>query len=314
MPSHLLLFLSTSLANSPQNPHDDLAGLDDQSVKPSPLQITGLERDQESQKAVYHPETRSTRRHPSWSNSRTTLSLSLTTLSKATTRSSRRHTTGRSARLNSSGELLSCENMANLYRRIKESMELKTTTSTCFLAESLLKELICESTVKTALEQHGLETNVSEIAAFIRDKGRRLFAILVYAGQAKQIEKYYENGFTDDLLPVKVKSRNDNGYTLESLATKGANLKAVDATFSSWDEQAIDHFCEVAQWPFLAPVFREEKFQYAFYEESRMPFLDLRSVTESNFSIVSEGYIHRDHLQIQTDSKIVRCDISTQPS
>ncbi|PVH75774.1 HET-domain-containing protein [Cadophora sp. DSE1049] len=151
---------------------------------------------------------------------------------------------------------------------------------------------------------------MSELVTFICDKARKLFAILVWADEEKEIEKFYKNGFTDDLLPVKVKSRNRKGYTLESLATNGTNLKAVNAIFSSWKDRSIDHFCDHHQWPFLAPVFREEEFQYTFYKQSRMPFLDLRSMNESNFSIVWEAYIHKDHLQIQTGSRMVRYDPS----
>ncbi|KAE9367915.1 HET-domain-containing protein [Stipitochalara longipes BDJ] len=193
--------------------------------------------------------------------------------------------------------------MASLYRKIKSKMELEE--SECFLAESSLTDLICESEVKAALEKFKLKTDTSELATFICKKARRLFAILIWADHEAQIEKFYKNNFTDDLLPVKVKSQDGEGYILESLATNGSNSKAVNDTFSSWTDRSIDHFCDAHQWPFLVPVFREEQFQYAFYKQSRMPFLNVRSVNEGNFSIVWEAYIHKDHLQMRRNSKLL---------
>lgn len=303
-----LLFLQPSRSNQPQDLQDDKTVPEDQALKPNTRQITNFGKNPESQEESPGPEAQVTQRRSTWSSSRTTttLSRSLTTLSKATTRSSRRHLTGRHSRVNSGGELLSSENMKRFRRKIHSSLELKDDDSSRFLAESQLKELICQPTVANFLEQDGSASSTdldkTELAAFICSRARRIFAILVWAERENQIEQFYKNGFTDEMLPVKVKSRDDEEWTVESLVTNCTNSKAVSTTFSSWRDSEIDYFCDHNQWLFLAPVLSEEKFQHRFHEKTRMPFLDLKRMNESNFSIVWEGHIHIDHLRLRDGS------------
>jgi hypothetical protein len=195
-------------------------------------------------------------------------------------------------------------------RKIKASMELKNDYNSCFLAESKLNELFCESTVTKLLEEHGSKltthTDISKLSAFICKRAKRVFAILVWAEREHLIEEFYNNNFTDEWLPVRVKSPDDEYYEVESLDQKCTNQEAVRATFSTWTDGDIDNFCDNYQWPFLAPVFHEKQFRYRFHEKSRMPFLDRGDQKKTNFSFVEESTMHSDHLQIQANSTIVR--------
>ena len=196
--------------------------------------------------------------------------------------------------------------MENLYLKIQNRMDSKE--SACFLARSCLTDLICESEVMEALKELRLSTEMPELARFICKKARILFAILIWAEKEDEIELFYRNNFTDSLLPIKVNFNSGEKYALESLAPNGTYSRAVNETFSSWKLRSINHFCEV-QWLFLVPVFREEQFQYRFDKNSRLPFLNIKSVNDGNFSVVCEAYIHKDHLQVRKESKLVRVDL-----
>jgi len=186
-------------------------------------------------------------------------------------------------------------------------MELRDDSNSCFLADGLLKELINESTVTTFLEQHrenfGMDTDTSKLAAFVCQRARRAFAILIWTDRANYIEQFFKSGFTDEMLPVQVKNRDDEDWVVESLNITFTDSKAVSATFSSWQDIKIDSFCDYGQWPFLAPVFRGDQFRYAFHERSRLPFINSRDQKETMFSFIDEWEIHPDHL---TGSTIVR--------
>jgi hypothetical protein len=193
----------------------------------------------------------------------------------------------------------------NLRREIRQAMELKDFSTRSFLPESRLKQLISESTVTRTLERYQSysKTNISELVTFVCSGAMRIFAILVWGDRENLIEQFYQNGFKDDLLPIKVTFYNDEDWAVESLAARPINSGAINATFSSWTESAVDSFCDLHQWLFLAPVFRENKFRYQFHEQCRLPFLNLGTQEESNFSLVQEWNIHPDH--IQTDSTVV---------
>ncbi|KAF4627092.1 hypothetical protein G7Y89_g11064 [Cudoniella acicularis] len=176
------------------------------------------------------------------------------------------------------------EKMKPLRSRIMEKMERQGDSSERFVADNCLKELICEPAVAAALERYksGLKTEISELASFVCNGARRVFAILVWSECEILIEQFYKNGFKDEMLPVKVQFNGDGDWKVESSGTKSANLKVVDAVFNR------------------APVFGEKEFRYMFHKQCRMPFLNYTNQKESNFSVVEEWIIHQDHLQIDS--------------
>jgi hypothetical protein len=204
--------------------------------------------------------------------------------------------------------------MPSLRADIKASLVPKNKKNNWFLPEGRLKELICKTAVETALEQHRaeLKTEISELATFVCSGARRIFAILIWGDREKLIEGFYKNNFKDNLLPVKLNVDDDGNWTVESLANGSMNSKVVNATFKQrpWTEASVDDFCDSHQWLFLAPVFREEVWQYVFYSGCRMPFLNVSDGKETNYSVVEGCNIHPDHLK--TRKKTVICDLLLQ--
>ncbi|KAL8365344.1 hypothetical protein RB595_004244 [Gaeumannomyces hyphopodioides] len=71
----------------------------------------------------------------------------------------------------------------------------------------------------------------------------------------------------------------------------------VAATFGRWDERAIDEFCEIYQWRFLAPVFDGVQFYNMFAEKAVMPFWSSGDIVKHGpFSSVEKRQAHRAHL------------------
>lgn len=179
-----------------------------------------------------------------------------------------------------------------------------------FVPTGILDRILDRATVGRVLEQHkrNLDVDISALESFICSNARRIFAILAWADSEPLIEQFYLHGFVDEQLPVRVhlEVNDDDLYEATSFRLGNISIDRHPFNYHQWTDRNIETFCDNDQWPFLSPVFEEDKFRYKFHERTRMPFVEERhrSLKESYFSVVEEWRIHRDH--IRTPRLIVR--------
>lgn len=168
-----------------------------------------------------------------------------------------------------------------------------------FVPESALRKLLHKAAVRKALEKHTIETDIDSLALFVCDKATRIFAILAWAESESLIEQFYKHQFIDDQLPIRLEE-NYVEDCVEAISFQFGKISIEKHPFNNdhWTDRTIDDFCNHYQWPFLTPVFYQSQFRYNFHERTRMPFVDKRFRSErgSNFSVVQEWSIHRDHI------------------
>jgi hypothetical protein len=220
----------------------------------------------------------------------------------------RRESSGSTSSSSSVGE------MGSLRDKIKDALVLRHDHTQYFLPEGVLEGLLSERAVTGVLEPYKskLQIDIPELTHFVQKKAKKMFAILVYIQKAILIQDFYKNKLTDESLPLQYQSGN-NEHTSEYntrarnriLQSLSEGLKGLDIdrdTFRprKWSEITTEDFCNIHQWTFLAPVFKEGKFRYQFHEHIRMPFLKKGGKRESNFSVVQERVVHRHHLLVSS--------------
>ncbi|KAF6803119.1 tol-like protein [Colletotrichum musicola] len=193
--------------------------------------------------------------------------------------------------------------MGSLRRRLKEAMILENPEepNSSFLPYSDLQKLLSEKEVSEILlrRKHKLRHKVSDLTSFICARGgaRRTFAALVYEELVGSVDDFYDNNFTDDMLPVVIGS-DYLVHSTNSDPSRSSGLANIFGNDDYWTESKVESFCHSTQWCFLAPVFDETKFKYSFLRSTRMPFIPIGEVKrDSNFSTVERCLIHRAHLR-----------------
>ncbi|KAI3324069.1 hypothetical protein HD806DRAFT_494008 [Xylariaceae sp. AK1471] len=168
-----------------------------------------------------------------------------------------------------------------------------------FVPNGVLEELITLETVTSTLAAVGLSAGEQLcFARFIVEKGRRIFAILLFINQVNDIKSLFSEGFTDEALPVAYQAEGDS-WTVRSYLPDSDNLDQdkVWVFFQHWKKSAIFSFCE-RQWMFLAPVFRIEKFKHFLHRDAILPFVSVKGETKNSyFSVVFHVEIHAAHLE-----------------
>ncbi|KAF2106153.1 hypothetical protein BDV96DRAFT_655024 [Lophiotrema nucula] len=188
--------------------------------------------------------------------------------------------------------------------RMDEEMVLPNSGS-CFYPVSLLDELIREDVVSRILKDYNLSDRQPQLTRFVCTKAKRVFAILIACEQVPLMTRFFENRFTDEMLPVGPGffSGSSEQAEIESFTTRFANLTIVKNTFDrrSWRYRDLQYFHRDRQWPFISPIFTEKDFRYLFHEQSHMPFMEENAEIwkDTNFSLVEKRRIHRDHLKIE---------------
>lgn len=202
------------------------------------------------------------------------------------------------------GDEIPASKKESLYDQLCENMIMKRRCSARFIPESVLTKLLCKEAVISTLTMHQstLRTGIPELAEFICQRGRKLFAILVWSEAEELIESFYHHRFGDENLPVEVHIPDDADESVDAFCFKlGERSLIKDHPFNSppWSDRELENFCDTYQWSFLSPVFYEHQFKYELHEKSRMPFVEpkARSRKETYFSAVEEWCIHRGHLQ-----------------
>jgi hypothetical protein len=205
---------------------------------------------------------------------------------------------------NQSETTMGSQKRATLRDIIKNKMLLRETKELRFVPETALKDIFNKENVAEALRMSGSfsETDIPPLVSFICDKAIKLFAILVWSEAEKLIGQFYQHQLRDGSLPIYCDTEDEDNVKAFTYKPYGGKTRIPDHPFNheQWTERTIEHFCKDDQWPFLSPVFTSNQFRYDFPESIHLPFVDscYRSQKESNFSVVQEWRIHRDHLQV----------------
>ncbi|KAI1110399.1 hypothetical protein F5Y14DRAFT_465670 [Nemania sp. NC0429] len=166
-----------------------------------------------------------------------------------------------------------------------------------FVPNGALDEVITFDIVASTLAALGLELGEqSQLARDILEKGRRIFAILLFINQVSDIKTLFSEGFTDEMLPVAYQAEGDS-WKVRSYQPNSDNLEKdkVWVFFQRWKKSSIFSFCE-RQWMFLSPVFRKEQFKYLLHRDAILPFVSAKGQTkQSYFSVVFHVEVHAAH-------------------
>lgn len=168
-----------------------------------------------------------------------------------------------------------------------------------FVPTDALKQLLTRSKVSKILE--GLKKrpriDIPSLESFICDNASAVFATLVMIEKEPLIEQFYQHGFSDKQLPFDYKIA---GNCVEATSSQLGTISPDRHPFNNpqWRAKVIEDFWD-RQWYFLSPVFSQSQFRYHFDKGIRMPFLKEYPLNQktSNFSVVEERPIHRDHVR-----------------
>ncbi|KAI0104031.1 hypothetical protein GGR51DRAFT_240507 [Nemania sp. FL0031] len=166
-----------------------------------------------------------------------------------------------------------------------------------FVPNGALEELITFETITSTLATAGLSAGEQLFFAdIIVEKGRRIFAILVFINQVNDIKTLFNEGFTDEMLPVAYQDEDDT-WKVKSYLPNSDNLnqEKIWVFFQHWKKSTIFSFCE-RQWMFLSPVFIKEQFKYILHRDAILPFVSVKGQTkQSYFSMVFHVGVHATH-------------------
>ncbi|KAJ8133057.1 hypothetical protein O1611_g564 [Lasiodiplodia mahajangana] len=166
-----------------------------------------------------------------------------------------------------------------------------------FVPNGALEELITFETITSTLATAGLSTREQVfLANVIVEKGRRIFAILVFINQVNDIKTLFNEGFTDEMLPVAYQDEDDT-WQVKSYIPNSDNLnqEKIWVFFQHWKKSTIFSFCE-RQWMFLSPVFTRQQFKYILHRDAILPFVSVKGQTkQSYFSMVFRVDVHPAH-------------------
>ncbi|KAI8632601.1 hypothetical protein F5Y19DRAFT_491226 [Xylariaceae sp. FL1651] len=172
-----------------------------------------------------------------------------------------------------------------------------------FLPYDMLQELVTADTVRVVLQNANvMETEIEGLVNFVLNHGaKRLFLILVLMTtkseeQLSLLLDLKDGEVTDESLPLAFSPDNQKkyyGYSLEKAEPDERQF----SLFNDWDDnewEKFDHY----QWPFIAPVFRANKFRYHFAKLRPLPYLQVAQHPASSgfFGEVSRAEIHPAHL------------------
>ncbi|KID95966.1 hypothetical protein MAJ_08107, partial [Metarhizium majus ARSEF 297] len=189
-----------------------------------------------------------------------------------------------------------------------------------FVPISALNEILTKENIETILKSCSNVISPAGISpdpvppdlfSFIPNDAARCFAILLSIGQPEQISDFQSLGFTDAQLPIawnpNVTARGrttaaEGISVLESAISQNLyrSKNAAWTVFGGWETQQILSFCS-SQWRFLAPVFNDDKFEYALEPSTPMPFFqDNIDSNLANGSVynVYEAVIHSAHMDV----------------
>jgi hypothetical protein len=215
--------------------------------------------------------------------------------------------------------------LVGMLTNINIAMEPEDDDAPKFVPESVLKRIVNPKSVEKVLEDHiaNLQatrepprTPISDLIKFFTTKAFKVFAILAENDSLHLVEQFYQNDFRDDMLPVRKKpsTANTGDREIESFNTgdgvdeiaRERVQEQVRNVFryggeSPWgpDSRLINKFYQEWQWPFIPPVFSEDKFRYEFPVQVHLPFTKSGSKKDSAvsfYSYVHEKSVHVDHV------------------
>ncbi|KAL6835734.1 hypothetical protein J3E69DRAFT_352248 [Trichoderma sp. SZMC 28015] len=137
--------------------------------------------------------------------------------------------------------------------------------------------------------------NIEPLVNYVMTDAKQVFLTLVFSNMVGEINTLYRNGFKDQNLPVVI---NEDCQICEW----GTNTP-LDC-FVGWGMLDSHQFCE-KQWFFLIPVFRQDEFDYKFYQDHRLPFLPSTDdrASSGHFGEVKKLQLHTAHYEGGSKSK-----------
>jgi hypothetical protein len=170
-----------------------------------------------------------------------------------------------------------------------------------FYPDSELKVLMCREAGKVLKDQeeaHELDGDIDAAVKYIKQRGWRVFAILVVMRMPSMIEFFRKENFDQNLLPLRYWPDDDGPWEVESLQPNGAD-QSISRVFNSenWaDEKTVKDFCD-NQWPFIAALFKNDNFEHQFVESMRLPFIEWKKVEPAvGNSVIVNAKVHAGHL------------------
>lgn len=199
--------------------------------------------------------------------------------------------------MNSHGHILSApsprvsraEDMRNL---VLQSLQRSAMENRKFVPLDVLEDVFTLGNTMGALESNGLDPM---LAHSIHQKALKVFAILVLVEQVAKTAELLREGLTDKDLPLGYEV-NDGAWAIRSYRHESDILESQTEwkAFRGWSSNTKYNFCE-RQWMFLAPVFRQEHFDYFLHRDVILPFTKVEPVKKSFFSQVYHVKIHPRH-------------------
>jgi hypothetical protein len=159
--------------------------------------------------------------------------------------------------------------------------------------------------VEAAIEEvkrHHAEwkNDTSRLTAFVHENAPQLFTMLVYKRQEKLLDQFCDKGIGDAMFPVKLVQDDDQDDISIECTQENSPRKLELSPQINFDE-ALNLF-DYSQWLFFVPELRWASFDSPPVDsECKLPFLKRDKISHTEFSIVYQGVIHRDHVAFDSD-------------
>jgi hypothetical protein len=157
-----------------------------------------------------------------------------------------------------------------------------------YIPASAIDDFITKDSIKAELvRKSGNPINLSGCLAekVMNRKAKRMFAILLYLKEPRDIKRLLNDGFTDEDLPL-VKHTEGLRSSLDP--------KKIFHLPKNWDRQTVDEFLE-KQWMLLAPVFINYGEHMVLDPECPLPFSEIDERIYSHSSVIYKAKIHPSH-------------------
>ncbi|KAI1261434.1 kinase-like protein [Xylariaceae sp. FL1019] len=213
-----------------------------------------------------------------------------------------RQVSGRSSRRSSSFGIDQSD--GSLYRQLRSNLiECDTSNGThtfsksSFLPLSVVDQMISKDVIKSKLSWKSSITSPS-LSQHILERAKKVFAILSLCEEESSIETVFNEGLTDDHLPL---SRSPETGSYNVLVSP---LGSVFNSFTKFKKNVtVDDFLR-AQWQLLAPVFRTPGEHIVLEQENPMPFSDIKKISATDMSVVYTGRLHAAHHASEVDGEM----------
>lgn len=171
-----------------------------------------------------------------------------------------------------------------------------------FVPVDIIESLKYKAYIEAELKQSSLSSELrTQLTDYVLNKPAiNIFLTLVACNATADIAYFYKLGLSDDDLPLDHDIPNETPMISSRTLKCGKTVECDLLLPQQWGAQLrFDFFTK--QWPFLAPIFTKQSFDYVLDKRCPVPFLDVNQSTKRGTGLsgaVREIRVHPAHQRV----------------